>query len=126
MWVAVKELPRSVSHPFYEKLNRCWPSMVRRLRETQCRPFYAEKMDAPVCTGHIFVCCCLATSKPDSERGCLACGARWSACVSRLALTEAAPDHSLSRHGVDRLTPIGGVHVVLQCLASPADQGTLR
>ena len=22
MWVAVEELPRSVSHPFYEKLNR--------------------------------------------------------------------------------------------------------
>jgi len=46
MWVAVRDLPQSVSHPFYEKLNR----LLAEYRfddfvETQCRPFYAEKMD---------------------------------------------------------------------------------
>jgi hypothetical protein len=48
MWVAVKELPRSVSHPFYEKLNRLLAEHgFDDFVEAQCRPFYAEKMGRP-------------------------------------------------------------------------------
>jgi hypothetical protein len=34
MWVAVSDLPRSVSHPFYEKLTKSavGPAWIRRLR----------------------------------------------------------------------------------------------
>ena len=42
------ELPRSVSHPFYEKLNRLLAEHgFDDFVEAQCRPFYAEKMGRP-------------------------------------------------------------------------------
>jgi hypothetical protein len=45
MWVAVSELPKSVSHPFYEKLNRLLAEHgFDEFVEGQCRGFYAEKM----------------------------------------------------------------------------------
>ena len=48
MWVAVSDLPRSVSHPFYEKLNGLLAKYgVDEFVETQCRGFYAEKMGRP-------------------------------------------------------------------------------
>ena len=48
MWVAVSELPQSVSHPFYEKLNRLLAEHeFDDFVETQCRSFYAEKMGRP-------------------------------------------------------------------------------
>ncbi len=48
MWVAVSELPRSVSHPFYDKFNRLLAEYgFDDFVETQCRPFYAEKMGRP-------------------------------------------------------------------------------
>ena len=48
MWVAVSELPKSVSHPFYEKLNRLLAEHgFDEFVERQCRPFYAEKMGRP-------------------------------------------------------------------------------
>jgi transposase len=46
--VAVSELLQSVSHPFYEKLNRLLPEYgLDDFVETQCRAFYAEKMGQP-------------------------------------------------------------------------------
>ena len=48
MWVAVSELPRSVSHPFYEKLNQLLAEHgFDEFVEAQCRSFYAEKMGRP-------------------------------------------------------------------------------
>ena len=48
MWVAVSELPKSVSHPFYEKLNRLLAEHgFDEFVEAQCRSFYAEKMGRP-------------------------------------------------------------------------------
>ena len=99
MWVAVSELPRSVSHPFYEKLNRLLAEYgFDDFVETQCRPFYAEKMGRPsLAPGQYFRLLLLGYFEGlDSERGIA-----WRAADSSgvraflgLALTEAAPDHS--------------------------------
>jgi hypothetical protein len=41
--VAVSELPKSVSHPFYEKLNGLLAEQeFDEFVEAQCRGFYAE------------------------------------------------------------------------------------
>jgi transposase len=99
MWVAVSELPRSVSHPFYEKLNRLLAEHgFDEFVEAQCRPFYAEKMGRPsLAPGQYFRLLLLGYFEClDSERGIA-----WRAADSSgvraflgLALTEAAPDHS--------------------------------
>jgi len=99
MWVAVSELPRPVSHPFYEKLNRLLAEHgFDDFVETQCRPFYAEKMGRPsLAPGQYFRLLLLGYFEGlDSERGIA-----WRAADSSgvraflgLALTEAAPDHS--------------------------------
>jgi len=50
MWVAVSDLPKSESHPFYEKLNGLLAKHgFDEFVEAQCRPFYAEKMGPPQC-----------------------------------------------------------------------------
>jgi transposase len=99
MWVAVKELPKSVSHPFYEKLNRLLAEHgFDEFVEAQCRSFYAEKMGRPsLAPGQYFRLLLLGYFEGlDSERGIA-----WRAADSSgvrsflgLALTEAAPDHS--------------------------------
>ena len=99
MWVAVSELPRPVSHPFYEKLNRLLAEHgFDDFVEMQCRPFYAEKMGRPsLAPGQYFRLLLLGYFEGlDSERGIA-----WRAADSwgvraflGLALTEAAPDHS--------------------------------
>ena len=99
MWVAVSELPRSVSHPFYEKLNRLLAEYgFDEFVEMQCQPFYAEKMGRPsLAPGQYFRLLLLGYFEGlDSERGIA-----WRAADSLgvraflgLALTEAAPDHS--------------------------------
>jgi len=99
MWVAVSELPRSVSHPFYEKLNRLLGEHgFDEFVEAQCRPFYAEKMGRPsLAPGQYFRLLLLGYFEClDSERGMA-----WRAADSSgvraflgVALTEAAPDHS--------------------------------
>ena len=46
MWIAHSELPRTVGHPFYERLNQ----LERRFDvsvEQQCERFYAESMGRP-------------------------------------------------------------------------------
>ena len=63
MWVAVSALPRSMSHPFYEKLNCLLAEHgFNDFVETRCRPFYAEKMGRPVWLRvNISVSYCLGT-----------------------------------------------------------------
>jgi transposase len=99
MWVTVSELPRPVSHPFYEKLNGLLAEHgFDDFVEAQCRSFYAEKMGRPsLAPGQYFRLLLLGYFEGlDSERGIA-----WRAADSLglraflgLALTEAAPDHS--------------------------------
>jgi transposase len=99
MWVAVDELPRSASHPFYEKLNGLLAEHdFDDFVEEQCRRFYAEKMGRPsLAPGQYFRLLLLGYFEGlDSERA-IAWRAADSLGVRRflgLALTEGAPDHS--------------------------------
>lgn len=48
MWVATQDLPKSQSHPFYERLNRVLDdSDFDRYVEQLCARFYAAKMGRP-------------------------------------------------------------------------------
>ena len=124
MWVAVSELPRSVSHPFYEKLNGLLAEHeFDEFVETQCQPFYAEKMGRPsLAPGQYFRFMLLGYFEClDSERAMA-----WRAADSLgvrgflgLALTEAAPDHSTisrTRRLIDLETHRTVFTWVLQCL----------
>jgi len=124
MWVAVSELPKSVSHPFYEKLNRLLAEHgFDEFVEAQCRSFYAEKMGRPsLAPGQYFRLLLLGYFEGlDSERGIA-----WRAADSSgvraflgLALTEAAPDHSTisrTRRLIDLDTHRTVFTWVLQCL----------
>ena len=99
MWVAVSELPKSVSHPFYEKLNGLLAEHgFDEFVEAQCRGFYAEKMGRPsLAPGQYFRFMLLGYFEClDSERA-MAWRAADSSGVREflgLARTEAAPDHS--------------------------------
>jgi transposase len=124
MWVAVNELPRSVSHPFYEKLNRLLAEYgFDDFVEMQCRSFYAEKMGRPsLAPGQYFCLLLLGYFEGlDSERG-IAWRATDSSGVRAflgLALTEAAPDHSTisrTRRLIDLDTHRAVFTWVLQCL----------
>ena len=124
MWVAVSELPRSVSHPFYEKLNRLLAEHgFDEFVEAQCRAFYAEKMGRPsLAPGQYFRLLLLGYFEGlDSERG-IAWRAADSLAVRRfvgLGLTEAAPDHSTisrTRRLIDLDTHRTVFTWVLQCL----------
>ena len=90
IWVAVSELPRSVSHPFYEKLNRLLAEHgFDDFVEAQCRPFYAEKMGRPsLAPGQYFRLLLLGYFEGlDSERGIAADSSGVRAFLG-LALTE--------------------------------------
>jgi len=99
MWVAVSELPKSVSHPFYEKLNGLLAEHgFDEFVEAQCQPFYAEKMGRPsLAPGRYFRFLLLGYFEClDSERA-MAWRAADSSGVGSflgLGLTECAPDHS--------------------------------
>jgi transposase len=124
MWVAVSELPKSVSHPFYEKLNGLLAEHgFDEFVEAQCRPFYAEKMGRPsLAPGQYFRLLLLGYFEGlDSERGIA-----WRAADSSgvraflgLGLTEAAPDHSTisrTRRLIDLDTHRAVFTWILQCL----------
>ena len=124
MWVAVSDLPQSVSHPFYEKLNRLLAAQAfDDFVETQGRPFYADTMGRPgLAPGIYFRLLLLGYFEGlDSERGIA-----WRAADSLgvraflgLALTEAAPDHSTisrTRRLIDLETHQAVFTWVLQCL----------
>jgi transposase len=124
MWVAVSDLPRSVSHPFYDKLNQLLAEQgFDDFAETQCRSFYAETMGRPsLLPGRYFRLLMMGYLEGlDSERGIA-----WRAADSLgvraflgLALTEAAPDHttiSRTRRLIDLETHQSVFTWVLQCL----------
>jgi transposase len=124
MWVTISELPRSVSHPFYEKLNRLLAEHgFDDFVEAQCRPFYAEKMGRPsLASGQYFRLLLLGYFEGlDSERG-IAWRAADSLGVRRflgLGLTEATPDHSTisrTRRLIDLDTHRAVFTWVVQCL----------
>ncbi len=124
MWVAVSELPKSVSHPFYEKLNRLLGEYgFDEFVEAQCRVFYAEKMGRPslrldryfrfLLLGYFE---CLDSERAMAWRAADSSGVR---SFLGLALTEAAPDHSTisrTRRLIDLETHRTVFTWVLQCL----------
>jgi hypothetical protein len=113
MWVTVSELRRSVSHPFYEKLNRLLAEHgFDDFVEAQCRPFYAEKMGRPsLAPGQYFRLLLLGYFEGLDSLG-----------VRRfvgLGLTKAAPDHSTisrTRRLIDLDTHRAVFTWVVQCL----------
>src|SRR2546425_2058103 len=99
MWIPASDLPASPEHPFYARLNALLDAHgFDRFAEDQCRPFYAPVMGRPsVPPGQYFRLLMVGYFEGiDSERG-IAWRAADSLAVRsfvRLALQEAAPDHS--------------------------------
>ena len=103
MWIAASDLPVSPGHPFYAQLNAILEAHgFDRFAEDQCRAFYAKVMGRPgLPPGQYFRLLLVGYFEGiDSERG-IAWRATDSLAVRsfvRLALQEAAPDHTtLSR-----------------------------
>ena len=99
LWIAASDLPASPGHPFYARLNALLDAHgFDRFAEDECRQFYAPVMGRPsVPPGQYFRLLLVGYFEGiDSERG-IAWRAADSLAVRsfvRLALNEAAPDHS--------------------------------
>src|SRR2546428_11316463 len=99
MWIPASDLPASPGHPFYARLNAVLDAHgFDRFAEDQCRCFYAPVMGRPsLAPGQYFRLLLVGYFEGiDSERG-IAWRAADSLAVRRfvrLALQEAAPDHS--------------------------------
>src|SRR5213596_296232 len=99
LWIAASELPASPGHPFYARLNAVLDAHgFDRFVEDECRRFYAPVMGRPsLAPGQYFRLLLVGYFEGiDSERG-IAWRAADSLAVRsfvRLALHEAAPDHS--------------------------------
>jgi transposase len=99
LWIAASDLPASPGHPFYTRLNAVLDAHgFDRFVEDQCRPFYAAVMGRPsLAPGQYFRLLLVGYFEGiDAERG-IAWRAADSLAVRsfvRLALHEAAPDHS--------------------------------
>ena len=99
LWIAASDLPASPGHPFYTRLNAILDTDgFDRFAEDQCRRFYAAVMGRPgLPPGQYFRLLLIGYFEGiDSERG-IAWRAADSLAVRsfvRLALDEAAPDHS--------------------------------
>jgi transposase len=99
LWIAASDLPTSPAHPFYARLTAILDAHdFDRFVEDQCRAFYAKVMGRPsLAPGQYFRLLLVGYFEGiDSERGIA-----WRAADSlairsfvRLALQEAAPDHS--------------------------------
>ena len=99
LWIAHTELPRTVAHPFYERLNRLLEERgFDAFVERQCAGFYAERMGRPsLAPGRYFRLLLIGYFEGiDGERGIA-----WRAADSLalrsflgLGLNEMAPDHS--------------------------------
>jgi transposase len=130
-WVAHHELPRTVAHPFYQRLNqglgeRGFDEFV----EGQCERFYAEEMGRPSLTpGRYFRLLLLGYFEGlDGERGIA-----WRAADSlalrqflEFELSEAPPDHSTisrTRRLIDLETHQAVFRWVLELLA---EKGLLK
>jgi transposase len=98
-WVAHHELPRTVAHPFYQRLNQVLEERgFDPFVERQCERFYAEEMGRPsLVPGRYFRLLLIGYFEGlDGERGIA-----WRAADSlalraflELELSEAPPDHS--------------------------------
>jgi transposase len=99
LWIATSDLPASPGHPFYARLNAVLDAHgFDRFVEDRCRQFYAPVMGRPSVAPGQYVRLLLVGyfEGIDSERG-IAWRAADSLAVRsfvRLALNEAAPDHS--------------------------------
>lgn len=103
LWVPAHELPRPVSHPFYERLNRILAkARFDAFVEERCRKYYAETMGRPGLSPGVYFRMLLIGyfEGIDSERGIA-----WRCEDSmglrkflRYSITQSTPDHStLSR-----------------------------
>jgi len=111
MWVAVEDLPRSVSHPFYKKLNRLLAEHgFDEFVETQCRPFYAEKMGRPsLAPGQYFRLLLLGNFEClNSERGIA-----WRAAVLARCTLSPAPSVHRPASTSCRSTPLRSPQVAI-------------
>jgi transposase len=98
-WIAHTELPRTVAHPFYERVNRLLEKHAfERFVEGECSQYYAEKMGRPSLAPGVYFRLLLIGyfEGLDSERGIA-----WRAADSlglrhflRVGLDEMPPDHS--------------------------------
>ena len=99
LWIAASDLPASPGHPFYARLNEVLDTHgFDRFVENQCRAFYAKVMGRPsLPPGQYFRLLLVGYFEGiDAERG-IAWRAADSLAVRsfvRLALHEAAPDHT--------------------------------
>jgi transposase len=99
MWVATQDLPRSASHPFFQRLNQVLDKAdFDRYVERRCAPFYAKTMGRPsLPPGRYFRLLMVGYFEGlDSERG-IAWRATDSLSLRQflgLQLNEAPPDHS--------------------------------
>jgi transposase len=99
LWIATSDLPTSPGHPFYTRLNAMLDAHgFDRFAEDQCRAFYAKVMGRPgLPPGQYFRLLLVGYFEGiDAERG-IAWRAADSLAVRsfvRLALHEAAPDHT--------------------------------
>jgi transposase len=99
LWIAASDLPASPGHPFYARLNAILDAHdFDRFVEGQCRRFYAKTMGRPsLAPGQYFRLLLVGYFEGiDAERG-IAWRAADSLAVRsfvRLALHEAAPDHT--------------------------------
>ena len=99
LWISTTDLPTTAAHPFYRRLNALLDEQkFDEFVEGACRSFYAETMGRPsLAPGMYFRLLLVGYFEGiDSERGIA-----WRAADSlairrflRLALDEAAPDHS--------------------------------
>ena len=99
LWIATSDLPAAPGHPFYARLTTVLDAHgFDRFAEDECRRFYAPVMGRPgLAPGQYFRLLFVGYFEGiDSERG-IAWRAADSLAVRRfvrLALDEAAPDHS--------------------------------
>jgi transposase len=98
-WVAHSELPRTVAHPFYQRLNQVLEERgVDAFVERQCERFHAEAMARPSLTpGRYFRLLLIGYFEGIEGE----CGIAWRAADSlalrhflELELGDAPPDHS--------------------------------
>ncbi len=130
-WVAHSELPRTVAHPFYQRLNQVLEERgFDEFVESQCAGFYAEAMGRPsLVPGRYFRLLLIGYFEGiDGERG-IAWRAADSLALRRfleLELSEQPPDHSTisrTRRLIDVETHQAVFRWVLELLA---EKGLLK